>query len=231
MTQFNILRETYSCGFHNHTSLDPLKPIEHQLNRKRIQTRACRNQGPTSSLKQIIGRNSSLRIDFGWSFEGLSHYEKIMSECIEQVGSKYTFGTTSMVSDQRCSWLGFIPFNIFEKTVYEDLSDDSMIKFNNELVDFQIDVVNFITNHKIFLQHSITRNKSYRFELLKSRRHDRGLLEDSYLYYMQSSKEISQMNGVPRDLLEEHLGCHFLYHPDLFFELLTLSALKGEIYG
>lgn len=232
MTQFNILTEAYSTGFYDHARIDLLKPInDKQFNRQRIEFRSNRNQGDKLSLKNIIDKNSSLRVDFGWSFEGTNHYEQIMKECIEEISPKYTYGTNLMVSDQRCSWIGFIPYNVFEKSVYEDLSDDRMIQFNNSLVDFQLDVLKFITEHKIFLQHSITRNKSYRFELLKSRRQDRALLEDSYHYYIQSNKEISQISSIPRDLLEEHLGCHFLYHPDLFFELLEFSILKGEIHG
>jgi len=31
-------------------------------------------------------------------------------------------------------------------------------------------------------------------------------------------------------LIEEYIGCHYLYHPDLFFELVDFYKLKGSVY-
>lgn len=153
-----------------------------------------------------------------------------MAECIDIVVPRYNVGLNPMVSDLRCSWLGFVPFNTFDKTVYEELSPAAMILFNNELIDFQADVVKFISEHKIFRQHSILRSDTYRFATFKESRKDKEALEDLYRYYIQAMQDVSSVKGIPRDYLEEQIGCHFLHHPDLYFELLEFSILKGEVH-
>ena len=230
MKRFSIQSESYTSGFHEHVTLDLRSPVVEQLRRKRLQFRMSGLQGEIAALKGIIQRNSSLRVSFGWSFERSDHYETIMAECLDIVAPKYNVGINQMISDLRCSWLGFVPFNIFEKPIYEDLSPASMILFNNELIDFQTDVVKFIAEHRIFRQHSILRSDSYRFDTFKECRKDPDALEDLYRYYIQAMQDISLVNGIPRDYLEEQIGCHFLYHPELFFELLEFSILKGEVH-
>jgi hypothetical protein len=153
-----------------------------------------------------------------------------MQECIEKISPKYNIGVNDMVTDLRCSWLGFMPANIFEKVVYEDLSIYGLVLFNNEVVSFQEEVLTHVANHQIFKQHSLTRNDRYRFNYLKSIRQDADALVDAYWQYITAIKDIVQIPQIPRDIIEEDLGCHFLYHPELFFELITITKLKGELY-
>ncbi len=227
--QFTISDTTSTFGFHGHVSLNPLKPITDQLNRKALYHRRSADKGDPIKLQKIIEENSSLRIDFGWSFESPVMFETIMAECIEKIAPKYNIGVSNLVSDGRCSWLGFLPANIFERMVYENLSTYGLVIFNNEVVSFQEEVVEYIINHKIYKQHSLTRNDRYRFEYLKSIRQDKNALEDVYWQYINAIKDTIQIKCIPRDIIEEDLGCHFLHHPDLFFELIAFTKLKGEI--
>ena len=229
MKQFIILTEPCTIGFYKHIYLNLLDSGIEENNKKRINLEKSRYI-TSNELKRIIDNTASLRVDFGWSFENERQYKQIMNECLEKVVSKYDFSPTNLISDMRCSWIGFVPYNTFEKKIYEDLSLYALIYFNNKLVDFQNEVMQFIINHRIFLQHSILRNDLYRFEKFKKIRKNKEALVDAYHFYIEACKDVSYVSAMPRDILEEQIGCHFLYYPDLFFELLEISVLKGEIY-
>jgi hypothetical protein len=210
------------------------RPIEEQLQRRRLHIRHSSHAMAVTDrhpMKQIIAKNASLRINFGWSFECLNQFERMMEECIEQIVPKYNSAAGNMVSDGQCSWLGFTPFNVFERVVYEDLSTYGLIIFNNDLIDFQIAVISFIAQHKSFKEHSLLRNESYRFDYYKAIRQDPIALEDAFHYFIDSIKETSGLEVIPQGYLEECIGCHYLHHPDVFFELLDFYTLKGSIYG
>src|ERR1035437_3796944 len=125
--KFVITDETCTIGFQEYATLSILKPIEEQLGRRRLVHRSYREKGNAELLKKIIDKNSSLRVSFGWSFESAKQYTDMMEECIAEVSPKYDIFTGSMVSDIQCSWLGFLPFNVFDKMVYEGMSLYSMV--------------------------------------------------------------------------------------------------------
>jgi hypothetical protein len=230
MERFVIANETCKIGFQEHVTLNILKPIYEQLGRRTLAHRLGENKGKPDELKKIIEKNSSLYVSFGWSFESSHFYKIIMDDCIREVIPNFNEHTGQMISDMRCSWLGFVPHNAFEKASYENLNTYQLILFNNELVNFQHDVIRFITQHTLYKQHALLRDDRYRFAVFKSVRKDREALADVYYNYMKAVREVGLINALPRELLEEHIGSHFLYHPDLYFELLEFSLLKGEVY-
>ena len=230
MATFSITQETCTIGFHDHITLDPLKPISTQLARRRLLHRRGSDEGNAFKIQKIIEDNASLRINFGWSFEAADMFETIMTECLDKIAPKYDIGVSNLTSDMRCSWLGFVPANIFERTVYEELSIYGMVLFNNELVAFQEEVAEYVSTHKIYRQHSLTRDDRYRFNYLKSIRKDEFALTNIFWQYINAIKDTIQLQQIPRDIIEEDLGCHFLHHPTLFFELLAITKLKGELY-
>ena len=228
---FTILTDQCTIGFQDHANINPLLPIDKQLNRRRLYFRT--NPEAMSDhriLKKVIENNASLRINFGWSFESEYHFKKLMAECIEEIAPRFNCNVGILISDLRCDWLGFVPHNVFDKEAYVDLSTWGLILFNNEIIDFQINVVEYIIGHEIYKEHSMLRDDTYRFECFKRVRKDREALVDAYHYYMKSIKGVCAIKSIPRDYLEEQIGCHFLYNPDLFFELLEFSKLKGEIH-
>lgn len=231
MEKFTISEDSCPIGFHEHITLSLLKPVRDQLRRQYLSSLGIESKSWKSSfIKKIIEQNSSLRIAFGWSFESVHVYKVMMQECIEEVAPKYNVLTGNMMTDGRCDWLGFIPFNTFEKAEYEGMSSYSLILFNNELIQFQTDVVEFILRHKTFLQHSLMRNDDYRFNYFKARRKDPVALGDAFNYYLECVEGTCGMDTQPRRLVEEYIGCHYLHHPDLFFELMNFYKLKGNIY-
>jgi len=228
---FIIENETCTIGFQQHVVIDLQRSAEDQLLRRKLQFRSSGNQGDIKVLRNIIERNASLRVEFGWSFESAWHYNKIMDECLEVVLPKYNVGVNPMVSDLRCSWLGFVPYNIFEKDVFYDLSPASLIIFNNDLVDYQTDVVRFISNHEIFKQHSLLRDDRHRFDFFKSRRKNRDQLADAFDLYVDAVRDVCGLEVLSQDLIDEQIGCHFVYNSELYFELLNFYKLKGLING
>ena len=230
MEKFTITEDSCSIGFHEHVTLTLFKPVEEQLRRRYLYSRSGESRGNPAAIKKIIEENSSLRIAFGWSFESMHVYKEMMKECVEEISPKYNILTGNMMTDGRCDWLGFIPFNTFDKAAYEDMSLYSLLLFNNELVEFQTDVVRFILQHEAFLQHSLMRNDDYRFNYFKVRRKDPIALGDAFNYYLECVKGTCGIDKLPRRLLEEYIGCHYLHHPDLFFELVDFYKLKGSLY-
>ena len=229
MKRFIISSDPYTIGFDEHVQIDLLHSLSDRNNKKKIPLTSVGVIAP-EDIRRLIDNHSSMRVDFGWAFESDRFYEQVMQDCLNNVIKRYNFSPGLLVSDMRCSWLGFVPYNTFERKSYEGLSAYSLVLFHNELIDYQNEVIDFISNHKIFLQHSILRNESYRFYKFKKIRKNRDELMDTYRFYLDACREVSLIAAMPRDILEEQIGCHFLYHPDLFFELLEISILKGEIY-
>jgi hypothetical protein len=230
MKKFIITEESCTTGFYEHVTLNLTKPIEDQLRRRYLYVRKGPDEGKASDLIKIIEQNSSLRISFGWSFESTEIYERMMEECLRELLPKYNTFMPNLVSDTRCDWLGFLPFNCFEKDELKDLSIYSLILFNNEMVKFQTEVVRFIATHKSFLQHSLIRNDEYRFKYYKDRRKDPVALSEAFQYYIESVKDTTGIESIPQSFVEEFIGCHFLHHPETFFELMNFFTLKGNIY-
>jgi len=104
-----------------------------------------------------------------------------------------------------------------------------MILFNNEIIAYEEEIVRYIVDHRTFKQHALTRDSRYRFNYLKSIRDDVNALEDAYWQYLAAIHETVQIPQIPRDIIEQDLGCHFLKYPILFSELLSITALKGEL--
>jgi hypothetical protein len=227
--KFTITDDARIIGFQQHIVFAPLSPVEIQLHRLRLSIEEDVDSSH-ETLKHVITYNASLRVDFGWSFESSHHFDTIMSECVKEVIPKFNIATGLMTTDLTCCWIGFVPHNSYDTEVYKDLSQYKLILYNNELIDFQIDIITFIVNHPIFLQHAILRDERYRFDYFKRLRKNRSGLAEAYQYYMNATHEIPRWSGIPRDIIEEQIGCHFLYEPDLFFELVSFSKLKGEIY-
>jgi len=231
MDRFTLLNERCTIGFQQYIRLDLHKPIPEQLAlRNLIIRKSVENPGDIGAIRRFVESNSSLRVDFGWSFESAAMYEEMMQECIDTVVSKYNIAVGCMITDAQCSWLGFMPLNIFERAAIEELGLRSLILYNNELINFQEEVVSFVANHKLFRQHSIVRNDQYRFKYFKAVRKNEDALVDAFWFYHDAVKETSLLHMIPRDILEEQIGCHFLHYPDKFFELLEFVKLKGELY-
>ena len=229
MKKFTITHDASTIGFQEHIVFTPLKPIDNQLHRIRLSIEKDADGNP-EEFKRVIDYNSSLRVDFGWSFESSYHFDTIMNECVEEVIPKFNVATGLMTTDMTCCWLGFIPHNSYDREVYKDLSRYGLILYNNELIDFQTEIITFIVNHPIFRQHAILRDDRYRFEYFKDLRKNRSALAEAYRYYMDAIHEVGLLPAISRDIMEEQIGCHFLREPDLFFELVSFSKLKGEIY-
>lgn len=227
MTSFEITNDTCTIGFQTHANLDPYLPIQFQIGGTVL---TGYENLDVSQIATIIQKNSSLHVSFGWSFESGVVFDQMMKECIDQMNLKYELYMGKMTTDLRCSWIGFIPFNTFEKDMYSQLSKDELTEFNNELVAFQTDVITFISKHPIFLQHSLLRNNEYRFQYYKLIRRQPLALSEAFQYYIDAVRETTGLDVLPRYMIEEQIGCHYLYHPDIFFEMLEFHKLKGVIY-
>lgn len=227
MSNFTILDETCSTGFYQHVLVNISKAIPSQLRRRIITVQDVCNSISIIEVQRIIIENSSLRIAFGWSFESSAQYEEVVNECLSGLNHSLYGG---IVSDLRADWIGFLPFNTFESEAYNHLGLNSLVLFNNNLVNFQIYLIERITKHKLFLQHSFLRNNDYRFQYFKAIRHDPVKLEDAFRFYVNAVKDTIQITEISRNELENQIGCHYLNHPDIFFELLEIFKLKGIVY-
>lgn len=228
--RFEITKETSTVGFHTHVTIDLFKPVETQLQRQKLNLRAGAEKGDPAAIRKIIDNNASLRVGFGWSFESERQLNDMMEECLYELCNNFNSSMPKIVSDMRGDWIGFTPYNAFEQYDIEQLSVYGMILFNNELVNFQTDVVKFITQHKTYRQHAIIRDRSYRYTSLKTIRKSSIDLEDAFHYYMSAIKDTTGLGKITRSYIEETIGVHFLHDPDLFFELIDFYTLKGMIY-
>jgi hypothetical protein len=161
----------------------------------------------------------------------MEQYQSVMDDCIRDVIPMFNQYAGLMTADSSCYWIGFVPHNFYDREVYKDMSLYSLILFNNDIIDFQIKVIEYISNHEISRQRAIINNDHYRFDYFKNIRKNRSALSEAYQYYINSINIVENINTIPRDLVEQDIGCHFLYQPDLFFELLEFSILKGEVHG
>jgi hypothetical protein len=98
------------------------------------------------------------------------------------------------------------------------------------VIDFQTDVVKFVTQHACYRAHELCRNDQYRYRVFKQIRNQSGPLEDLTRQFLDALKYTSGMERFPRELIEQSVGVHFLQHPSLFFELMDFYSLQGTIY-
>lgn len=230
MKRFTLL--TYPCttGFQENVTLDLNKPIEAQLHRRRINLPPIIDRSLSRELIKIIEWNSSLRIGFGWSFESTSVFRNLMEECEQKVKPAFIGNIVEIISDDRCDWLGFMPFNTFDYEYYRDLCPEDLVYFNNSLVDYQVNVMKFISSHTSYMYHAMVRDSTYRFRYFKSKRKNPVDLLEAFQYYVEALVSTTGLGSVSRDIVEDTIGCHYLYHPDVFFEILEFYKLKGVVY-
>lgn len=233
MERFSALPhpDIWGKGFHEHCLLNIDSPIEPQLRRRRLDARQPLSLDPYDNhyqIKRVISENSSLRINFGWSFEALKHLHEMMNECVELITPKYNEHVGNIITDRQCSWVGFMPFNIFDKATYDDLSTYSLVEFNNEMINFQVEVVKFIANHRRVRYHALLQNDRYRFNFYKPKRKNVDELILGFHFFIEAIRA-DDIDIIPIELIEDSIGCHFLYHPELFFELMNFYILKGVI--
>lgn len=230
MKRFNISQGTCTIGFQTHTTINLERPIAEQLHRRTLYFRHGLDKGNAPELQKIIEWNSSLRVGFGWSFESTEVYKTIMSACEDAIIPPFIGDIVELTSDSRCDWLGFVPFNTFDKEYYADLCLEDLVTFNNSLINYQTRIVEFLTSHPIYRAHAIVRDHQYRFDYFRKIRKDPVALSSAFQYYIDSVTLSSGVDILPRDIVEDMIGCHYLEHPHVFFELLNFNKLKGLIY-
>lgn len=228
--KFELLDDAKSVKFNEHYQLNPVKSVFKTLNRRRLVHRVNPTYSDNRVLRKIIEDTASLRVSFGWCFENSTQFTCMMKECIDTVVCNHAYGMNGIVSDITCDWFGFKPYNVFECVVFEDLSTYGLIIFNNELVNYQISILNSIQSHPLYLGHAMIKDDSYRFNYFKSIRKDPERLADSFHYVMSAINNVNGLQSIPRTFIEEMLGCHFLYYPDVFFEILDFYLLSGKLY-
>jgi hypothetical protein len=224
------MSETCTAGFRIHVNLNPLVEVDPQLERRTLYQRSTTDQGLSSSLKSFIDNNSSLRIGFGWSFESINVMKAMIDECLQSLESSYGDLQCNLVTDMRGDWFAFMPYNTFERVIFEKLDNYELIAFNNHLCNFQIDMVKAVRGHKIYQQHLILKDTDYRYDLFKNARKNPDALSELFHTVIESLEGTLGVVTYPRQIIEEMVGCHFLYHPDTFFEILEFYKLKGMIY-
>lgn len=224
------MSETCSTGFQTHVNLNPLAEVEPQLERRALYRRSSPEQGLSSALKGFIDKNSSLRVGFGWSFESTHVMKAMIDECLQKLEPTYGNLQCNLVTDMRGDWFAFMPYNTFEKAIFENLDNYGLIAFNNHLCNFQVEMVKSIRAHKTYQQHLILKDTNYRYDLFRNARKNPAALTELFHNVIDSLEGTLGIITYPRQIIEEMVGCHFLYHPDTFFELLEFYTLKGMIY-
>lgn len=228
--KFELIENANAIGFAEHYRLNPIKSIIDTLPRRRLYNRANDVGSDNSALRRIIERTASLRVGFGWSFEDHTKFTEMMLECIKVASENHAVGMNGVVADMTCEWFGFKPYNVFERVVFEDLTTHGLIIFNNELINYQISVLTLIQCHPLYLGHAFLRDDQYRFDFFKSIRNNPEKLLDTFHYFISTINNISGIKTIPRSLVEEMIGCHYLHYPDIFFEALGFHLLSGKIY-
>ena len=231
INRFVFSDDASDIGFRNYVRLNILLPVEDQLKLRELVIRKhIETKGDVKAIRTFVEKNSSLKIDFGFAFTSVDAFKDMMYECVDSVAPNYNVATGSLIGDNSSSWFGFQPLNIFEQAAIEDLDIDSLIIYNNELIKFQQDVVYFVANHQMFKHHSLVFDSNYRFDYFKSIRRDEDTLCGAFWSFLEAIYVVSGYSGIHRDILEKEIGCHFLYYPDKFFEMMEFLKLKGELY-
>ena len=222
--RFTIIDSVYVHGFYSYMTYNKLyKRLVYLI--------------PISKYKELhrsecimyIRDRSSFCVFFGWdiSEEDLTI---IMNDCINNVIPNFSIGTGKMFTDISRRWLGFEQINLFEEEYYlRDLNTYSLILFHNEIINFQDSVLTFVTEHEIYKNYQIIKDSNYRYEYFKDRQKDRYKLSEGYAFYIDAAKYLN--SKLTEKIISMDIGCYFLNHSDLFFELLNFSLLKGDISG
>lgn len=227
-SRFVIDKHGAEVGFSRFLSLDPDKPVAKQTILSELD---CVDRYQERFLKETIKHNVSFRVDFGWGFETAYFFRDMMDECIEAITPNYNPNVGEMITDERLSWLGFMPFNAFSGICLDRMTPIELAYFSDEVLMFQRHVLEFIVSHRTYRDHAILRDNKHRFRRFKNERKDPDALSDLFHYYIESLDNVSSNKNYSRDAIEEAIGMHYLNYPDIFFELLEFYTLKGIIHG
>lgn len=213
--------ESHFCRYHSINLLKIAKfdwhPILHH-----------NNLNTKEDLVRSIRQFSGLYIDFGWAFETPDDIELIFNDFLDNYyKSKYDFG--DIFTDHRCSWFGFEPLWPINTSYLDDMSLEELNTYQEQLVDYQIDVITHVQNHPLIFKYFLTRDSEFRFDYLKSKRENIDELTNGFWEYVTASMEISRFPYVFKDILEKEIGCHFIDHSSIYHELLLVLKLKGQI--
>jgi hypothetical protein len=230
MIKFEFGQDTQKKGFSEQVTVNMYEPVENWLRRAELSVESI-HIDTTSRLafKKTILWNSSLRVDFGWSFDSNRSIHYMMEDVINSVQASSMYIRCNIVTDTQLNWIGFLPYNIFETVDFDSLSNYGLIVFNNNLIKIQTDIISKVISHKRFLEHAILRDSSYRYNFFRSIRHDENILSDAFHSYMDAFAAAGIVSHIPIEMIEQDIGSHFLRHPDLFFELMNFYTLKGMI--
>lgn len=224
---FTILKHKTNPVFHQLVRLNLCKPIDEQLSRYYIKGTGHSKE----EVGNIIELNTSLCVEFGWGFYSSTDFEHIMEDCTKHVHPKYNnYITGHTFTDTSYSWLGFEKQYTFYNDTFRDYDLESLITYNNEISHFQTEVIRYISSHELFLKYSIVHNFQYRYKYFNERKKDPVALSDAFHYYINAVTTPLGIFKVPKHLIEENIGCYYLHHPDVFFELLDFYILRGNIY-
>lgn len=227
--RFTITNTPCITGFNNHVTLDASKPIETQLTHQLITYNDIINGLTVQQAKDRINWNSSYRVSFGWAFESATLLSETVNDALSHVLPMYNSFLGYITSDQCGNWIGFLPFNAFEREAFDNLSLYELAMFNNNLIEYQAGIVKQIVNNKCFQQHALLRDADYRYSYCKKFHHSPDNLENLYHYYVNALSDTLGVALVTERKIYEDIGCHYLHYPAVFFECLMFYKLKGVI--
>lgn len=214
------------------TQIDSLEGVsESSLARRRpdLHYLSHRTEEVRQQLIKIITSNSSLVVHLEVELTD-DQFNVIFKDCEKNIKPGFTGLDIEICTNSTNRLIAFREFNTFEVKYYENLCHDDLIYFNNALTQYQVDVVKFIANHKIYRSAVIVDDEVYRYTYFKSARSDVDELIRAAERYISSFLFHYEADTILEDELRMAIGCHFLEYPTQYSELVNYLKLKGTLY-
>ena len=180
-------------------------------------------------LIENIRKASSLYVEIGWSFESAEDMTDIFTDCQIDCMSKFGSHLGDIVTDNRCSWFGFVPLDPITSNWLTLFTISELNYYYNCMVAYQTAVIEYIQGHQKFFKYALTRDDDFRFAYMKAQRNHTDQLIDTFWLYVNAKIEINKIPYVFRDIVEIQIGCHYMKCGTEFIQQLEILQLKGML--
>lgn len=180
--------------------------------------RHARTQGGTPMRMQ------GWTLDFDWEYTKVGQLEA----AVEQASSAAGISHTAWLADASLGWLSPAPPARHQLDQLE-LDAALLTQYNQQWYQHMHAFLQHWVSQPVNQSHALLYIDLYRYQTGVTARHSTEGLADLFERYIQAWHTCCPDITLTRSEMEQHIGCHFLSAPQVFYRLLNFYTMSGHI--